>query len=127
MKIHPRIYVLLLAQRSRSSIIGGLSPEKITRWPKERLIKSLMLMGSIGTIAQSKGSDFDYWVCVDGSRYTPGSINLLQKKLNLIEQWADTQHGMEVHFFISQIDKVCANDFGVADGESYGSSSYFKG
>lgn len=91
-------------------------------WPKHRLIESLVLMGSIGTIAQSKGSDFDYWVCIDGSRYTQASISLLQKKLNLIEQWADTQHGMEVHFFISQIDKVRVNDFGVADGESSGSA-----
>ena len=91
-------------------------------WPKERFTESLVLMGSIGTIAQSEGSDFDYWVCIDGSRYNKATIDLLQKKLNLIEQWADTEHDMEVHFFISQIDKVRANDFGIAEGESSGSA-----
>ncbi|MFT4993930.1 MAG: adenylate cyclase class 1 [Paraglaciecola sp.] len=91
-------------------------------WPKHRLIESLVLMGSIGTIAQSRISDFDYWVCIDGSRYTQATINLLHRKLNLIEQWADTQHGMEVHFFLSQIDKVRGNDFGITDGESSGSA-----
>jgi len=91
-------------------------------WPHQRLIESIVLMGSIGTIAQSKGSDFDYWVCVDGTRYTQETISLLQKKLSLIEQWADIQHGMEVHFFISQIEKVRVNDFGITDGESSGSA-----
>lgn len=91
-------------------------------WPKRRMIESLVLMGSIGSIGQSGQSDFDYWVCVDGTRYKKGHFRLLQKKLTALEQWAEQQFNMEVHFFLSDIEKVRVNDFGVADGESSGSA-----
>ncbi len=91
-------------------------------WPRQRAIDALVLMGSIGTIAQSRGSDFDYWVCVDGNRFSPEALALLQQKLTAVEQWADQKFGIEVHFFLSEIDKVRQNDFGVADGESAGSA-----
>lgn len=91
-------------------------------WPKRRMMESLVLMGSIGTIAHSSGSDFDYWVCVDGTRYKRGHFRLLQKKLSLLEEWAQEHFNMEVHFFLSDIEKVRNNDFGVADGESSGSA-----
>lgn len=91
-------------------------------WPKRRMMESLVLMGSVGTIAHSDQSDFDYWVCVDGTRYKRGHFRLLQKKLTLLEEWAQQQFNMEVHFFLSDIEKVRSNDFGVADGESSGSA-----
>ncbi|MBT1062476.1 class I adenylate cyclase [Bowmanella sp. Y26] len=90
-------------------------------WPKQRLIDSLVLMGSVGTIAQSDDSDFDYWVCIDPQVVKPNARKLLQQKLQLVEQWA-AQHDMEVHFFLSDIDKIRRNDFGEADGESSGSA-----
>lgn len=90
-------------------------------WPRDRFIDALVLMGSIGTIGQSRDSDFDYWVCIDGKRFTPKSLQLLEQKLHLIEQWA-AQKNIEVHFFVSEIDKVKNNDFGVAEGESSGSA-----
>lgn len=91
-------------------------------WPKRRMMESLLLMGSIGTIAHSEQSDFDYWVCVNGSKYKRAHFRLLQKKLTMLEQWAQDVFDMEVHFFLSDIDKVRQNDFGVADGESSGSA-----
>ena len=91
-------------------------------WPRQRCIDSLVLMGSIGTIAQTDTSDFDYWVCVDGKQFSPQSLDLLTQKLRAIEQWADKKWGTEVHFFLSDIEKVKQNDFGVADGESAGSA-----
>ncbi|WP_088330028.1 class I adenylate cyclase [Lacimicrobium sp. SS2-24] len=98
------------------------SAEKIRAlWPKRRAIESLALMGSIGTIAQSSSSDFDFWVCVHGNRLKPKPRSLLQKKLTLVEKWAEEQ-GLEVHFFLSDIEKVQLNDFGEADEESSGSA-----
>lgn len=98
------------------------SPEKIRAvWPQTRCIESLALMGSIGTIAQSSGSDFDYWVCIKGDAFDSGQKALLQQKLEQIEKWAEEQ-GLEVHFFLSDIGKVRHNDFGEADGESSGSA-----
>lgn len=98
-------------------------------WPKKRHIESVLLMGSIGTIAQSHGSDFDYWVCLYGDNYTDVHLSLLQDKLSLIENWAMSEHQLEVHFFLSEIEKVKVNDFGEADGESSGSAQaiFLKG
>lgn len=91
-------------------------------WPKRCYIESLSLMGSIGTAAQSDKSDLDYWVCVDGNIVKDKRWDLLQQKLTLIEQWAWDVHRLEVHFFLSDIEKVLNNDFGAADGESAGSA-----
>lgn len=91
-------------------------------WPRHRAVESLVLMGSIGTIAQTDHSDFDYWVCVDGKKFSDESLNLLQQKLTAIESWAEANFGIEVHFFLSDIEKVKRNDFGVAEGESAGSA-----
>ncbi|WP_102798189.1 class I adenylate cyclase [Bowmanella denitrificans] len=90
-------------------------------WPKQRNIDSLVLMGSVGTIAQTDDSDFDYWVCIDAEQVSERGRILLQEKLHKVESWAES-HGLEVHFFLSDIDKVRRNDFGEADGESSGSA-----
>lgn len=93
-----------------------------TIWPRQRAVDALVLMGSVGTIAQTDDSDFDYWVCVDGNRFSEAALALLQQKLTAIEKWAEEHHGIEIHFFLSEIDKVKQNDFGVAEGESAGSA-----
>ncbi len=91
-------------------------------WPRTRAIDSLVLMGSIGTIAQSSDSDYDYWVCVSGNEMSVDSMALLQQKLTAIENWAESEYGIEAHFFLSDIERVKACDFGVAEGESAGSA-----
>ena len=91
-------------------------------WPRQRAVDALVLMGSVGTIAQTDDSDFDFWVCIDGKRFSTTELALLQQKLTAIEKWADNTFGIEVHFFLSEIDKVKQNDFGVAEGESAGSA-----
>ena len=91
-------------------------------WPKLSYVESLSLMGSIGTIAQSEKSDLDYWVCVNPGAVKGDKWTLLQQKLTLIEDWAWQTHQLEVHFFLSDIEKVRNNDFGAADGESAGSA-----
>ena len=91
-------------------------------WPRQRAVDALVLMGSVGTIAQTDDSDFDFWVCIDGNRFSQAALALLQQKLTAIEKWADETFGIEVHFFLSEIDKVRQNDFGVAEGESAGSA-----
>ena len=91
-------------------------------WPKDKKIDSLLLMGSVGTIAQSENSDFDYWVCVDAESLGSEAVKLLQAKLELIESWAWFSQRLEVHFFLSDIERVRNNDFGAADKESSGSA-----
>lgn len=90
--------------------------------PDEIFINSLMLMGSLGTIAQSPHSDFDYWVCVRYDGMSDQQMKLLERKLTQIELWAESQHELEVHFFITDIANVRRNQFGTAGKESVGSS-----
>lgn len=91
-------------------------------WPKKKSLDSLLLMGSIGSIGQSKKSDFDYWVCYNEKRFTQKGLELLRKKLTKIEHWADAEHDLEVYFFPSEIASVRKNDFGEASGESAGTA-----
>ena len=89
--------------------------------PQTRSICSLLLIGSLGTIAQNDKSDFDFWVCVFKDKLSLDELDLLQKKLSRIESWAEERWDLEVHFFITDIRMVRNNDFGQAGGESAGS------
>lgn len=84
-------------------------------------IESLALMGSCGSIAMTKKSDFDFWLCVDSTRFTQRQLDLLALKCKAIEIWGDTKN-LEVHFFINDIGEILANKFGSADEESSGSA-----
>ncbi len=85
------------------------------------VIESLLMMGSIGTVAQIKTSDCDYWVVIDESKLKPEQIDALKTRLAAIESWA-AEKKVEIHFFISDITKTRMNDFGDTDKESAGSS-----
>ncbi|MBF0196515.1 MAG: class I adenylate cyclase [Planctomycetes bacterium] len=84
-------------------------------------IEFLSLMGSVGSIAYTDKSDFDYWCCVREDLSEEDSENL-QKKLERIEVWCDEVMGVEVHFFITTATKLAQNDFGEVSKESCGSA-----
>jgi adenylate cyclase class 1 len=63
-----------------------------------RPIQGLYLMGSLGTLAQTEGSDLDVWVCHDPG-LAPTALAELRRKCELLEAWAATQ-GAEAHFFL---------------------------
>lgn len=66
-------------------------------------IRGIYLMGSAGSIAYSKKSDLDIWLC-----HTPDlsdePLSELRKKSLAIELWAESL-GLEVHFFFIDIEK----------------------
>lgn len=86
------------------------------------VIHTALLMGSLGSIAQSKKSDLDYTLLVDNNCFTPESLKLFQKKLNLIETWTWDNYHLETHFFINDYNEVRNNIFGESDSESTGSA-----
>ncbi len=43
-------------------------------------IQMLAVMGSIGTIAYNKKSDFDYWVCIDSKEAAKERLDIFKKK-----------------------------------------------
>ncbi len=61
-------------------------------------IEGLFLMGSVGSIAFSKTSDMDIWLCHQ-SGLAADAINELQQKASAIETWAESLE-LEVHFFL---------------------------
>ncbi|MGE4553453.1 MAG: class I adenylate cyclase [Desulfovibrionaceae bacterium] len=85
-------------------------------------IESLFTMGSVGTIAQTRKSDVDYWVCYDPATADEGRIQGLKRKLEALTVWAAETAGLEAYFFAMSLDAVRANDFGFSDKESSGSA-----
>jgi len=88
------------------------------------IVESILIMGSIGSIAQTKKSDYDYWIVVDESRLTKTEMDGLRVKLAAMEKWAADQK-MEIHFFITDVNKARKNEFGATDKESSGSSQAY--
>ncbi len=86
-------------------------------------IVSMFLMGSSGTVAYSKKSDFDIWLChqhdLDAERLAD-----LQAKATAIEQWADAQ-GLEVHFFLMDPVRFKQGEIVDLSSESSGTAQYY--
>lgn len=86
-------------------------------------IQGLYVMGSAGSVAYSRGSDFDIWVC-----HRPGledeRLRELEEKARQIEQWS-ADFGLEVHFFVfDAADFRDGRTMSLSD-ESSGSSQRF--
>jgi adenylate cyclase class 1 len=86
------------------------------------LIQGLYAMGSVGSVAQTRSSDVDYWVCYDAATASPEALSGLRAKLDAITAWSMENHGLEVYFFLMSMDDVRANAFGFSDKESSGSA-----
>lgn len=98
--------------------VADYSPSRQTLLCSERLTKSfefkrrarqnyavhgLYLMGSVGSIAYSKNSDLDIWLCHEPNLEAEGLEELRQKSV-AIETWAASL-GLEAHiFFINSED-----------------------
>jgi adenylate cyclase class 1 len=85
-------------------------------------IELFALIGSIGSVAQTELSDFDFWVCTNFDNFNQEQISLFKTKLDLIEKWARKVGDLEVHFFLMDIKKVHSNDFGESGRESSGTA-----
>ncbi len=85
-------------------------------------IHALYLMGSTGTIAYSKSSDFDVWIC-----HRPGlseqDIAALQEKADGIKCWAESL-GLEVHFFLMDDASFRDSEYQQLSNENAGSSQH---
>jgi adenylate cyclase class 1 len=61
-------------------------------------IRGLYLMGSMGSLGQTVGSDLDFWLCYDG-KIKPAGVVALREKAALLEQRAAAV-GLHAHFFV---------------------------
>ena len=65
-------------------------------------LQGLYLMGSIGSIGHSTGSDFDVWLCHDPELSEQQQLRL-REKVEALESWARELH-LEVHIFVINPD-----------------------
>lgn len=86
-------------------------------------IFALYLMGSSGTIAYSKKSDFDIWIC-HGKDLTAKQLDELRQKAQAIEQWAAT-FDLEVHFFLVEAESFSKGVHEDMSAESSGSAQHY--
>ena len=85
-------------------------------------VEGLFTIGSIGSIAQTKDSDIDYWVCINEDHFSSQEMKLLQRKLEILETMSSERFGTKVTFFLVDITKARDNDFGDSTIESSGSA-----
>lgn len=86
-------------------------------------ILSMFLMGSSGTVAYSKKSDFDIWLCHQHG-LSAEQLGELQNKATAIEEWADGQ-GLEVHFFLMDAEDFKGGKIVDLSSESSGTAQYY--
>jgi adenylate cyclase, class 1 len=83
-------------------------------------IKMLAVMGSVGTIAYTRESDFDYWVCVDKGEVTDELMLSFWKKVDAIQNWVIKEMEVEVNIFINDIGSIKENIFAENKEEAFG-------
>lgn len=86
-------------------------------------IEGLFLMGSVGSIAFSKTSDMDIWLCHQ-SGLSPDALDELQKKATAIENWAASL-GLEVHFFLMDSRQFLRGENTPISTESSGQTQHY--
>jgi adenylate cyclase class 1 len=85
-------------------------------------IHGLYLMGSVGTIAHTRASDLDLWLCHQ-SGLGAGALEDLAAKARRIEQWA-MDLGLEAHIFLMDADDFRRGRRPRLSGESSGSTQH---
>lgn len=115
--------------------ISGYSPDQETlRYIKARFgvdfsyrgnpafIEMLSVMGSVGTIAYNKKSDFDFWACIDNTGISKDDLAMFSRKIDDVQKWAMKEAGVEVHIFINDVNNLRKNIFAEDEDEGFGST-----
>ncbi len=84
------------------------------------MIHGIYLMGSMGSIAHTDQSDFDIWLIHD-PQLDAKQRNALSAKASLLEAWGD-ELGLEVHFFVMDVDSFRRGDRAALSHESSGTT-----
>ena len=85
-------------------------------------IEMLAVMGSVGTVAYNKKSDFDYWVCVNRHDVTALMFENFLKKIDSLQKWATLEMDVPVHLFVNDIENIKQNIFAEDEEEAFGST-----
>ncbi|MCB1852543.1 MAG: class I adenylate cyclase [Gammaproteobacteria bacterium] len=83
-------------------------------------IQGLYLMGSIGSVAHTLGSDFDVWLCHDPA-LRQSALESLKIKAKRIESWAQALN-LELHIFVMNADRFRRGERETLSYDSSGST-----
>lgn len=86
-------------------------------------IHSLFLMGSVGSMAFSKDSDLDIWLCHQPS-LSVADVEELRQKAQEVERWAATLK-LEVHFFLVNSQQFKQGENTPISAESSGETQHY--
>lgn len=86
-------------------------------------IHAMFLMGSSGTIAYSRLSDFDVWLC-HRPDLSEEQVETLTAKTAGITAWADTL-GLEVHFYVMSAEDFRSGRPHALSAESSGTAQHY--
>jgi len=91
---------------------------------KQSAIDALFVMGSPGTIAQNEISDLDLWIChkIDLSEE---KRELLQRKSDLLSDWANKNIHLTLHCFLMQSDAFRDEQVLAFNSEASGTAQYY--
>ena len=87
------------------------------------IIDGLYTIGSLGSLGQSPGSDWDVWVCLT-QNIDNDTKSLFSQKCRDIEHWA-TSFGVELHLFLVSEDQFKQGVKSGLDKESSGSAQHW--
>jgi adenylate cyclase class 1 len=89
---------------------------------EEPFVQMIAIIGSAGTIAYNRKSDFDFWVCVDKRSISEKKFAYFREKIEKIQSWAELNSGAEIHLFINDIQDLQKNIFDEDEEEAFGST-----
>ncbi|MCK9265090.1 MAG: hypothetical protein M0R18_14970, partial [Deltaproteobacteria bacterium] len=90
--------------------------------PRNREIEGLFTIGSVGSLGQTRESDYDVWVVVDAEAIGKPRLRLLERKLKTLKRWISGQYIIDLHFFLMDINDIRRNNFGTVSQEGAGSA-----
>ena len=89
--------------------------------PRQHEIEGLFTIGSVGSLAQTRESDYDIWVVVDAQRIETDRLMALDRKLKILQRWITSKYVMDIHFFLMDLKNIRNNNFGSVSQEGSGS------
>ncbi len=90
--------------------------------PRRLEIEGLFTIGSVGSLAQTRESDYDIWIVVDAQRIEPDRLKTLSKKLKILQRWITGKYVLDIHFFLMDLKDIRSNNFGSVSQEGSGSA-----
>ncbi len=90
--------------------------------PRNCEIEGLFTIGSVGSLGQTRESDYDIWVVIDVEALGRKRALLLDRKLKILQKWISSQFIIDLHFFLMDIRDIQQNNFGLVSQEGSGSA-----